>query len=562
MKNLLICIALAVVASVVLVGCWQKSDPRLACAEAVMESQPDSALRIVSAINPDEFSDARNRALFGLLSTQARVKCDIPIDDDSLIDASVGYFREHGPDSNLMKSLFYQGTVRCDNGDLVGSIVPAMVARDMAIESHSDYWHAKAAELIADVYGATYNYYEAISYNKEALIYYERAGKRLNHLYSICDLGLRLNSVRKFDDSKELLDSVERIALCELNDSALISYIRAYSFYGLFRGEKYDEARVAYEKLLEVCDSSHLSLPDVCAKAILDIREGDFLIAETLLSEYTNRSSLLSELDRLAFYGFLRAYYEAEGNMRKVVEYSDSLSSVQDSAAAKALWNSVSARYSGYVSEQNKYNLIRLKDLKIRIVSVACIAILLTIVVILLVLRYKNKQIDRRVADILLLNREVDQQRQMYQSVSQLLEKAESDKDELHKVVGRLYRDSLSTIDKFCDRYSEDNSSEKGKLLFIKAVQKEIEKMRNPDNIRQIEASVNLYLGGVLARLKEECPFLRQEDVTLLALIYSGLSPRSISFMLGFKLKTFYTKKSRLKNRILASNPHLVDLLY
>ena len=121
-----------------------------------MESSPDSALLILDSIDSGSLNRSSDRALYALLSTQARIKTYEPLTDDSLISGAVSYFTDHGPDSNLMKALFYQAEIRKNDLQYAKAIIPAMRSRELAIKIRNPYWHAKASELISDIYNATY----------------------------------------------------------------------------------------------------------------------------------------------------------------------------------------------------------------------------------------------------------------------------------------------------------------------------------------------------------------------------------------------------------------------
>ena len=77
-------ILLAVVAVMIAVACGESrhiSDTHKQ-AEAVMQEHPDSALTLLQAINPDELTTDRGRAMHALLLSQAYDKNYIALTDD------------------------------------------------------------------------------------------------------------------------------------------------------------------------------------------------------------------------------------------------------------------------------------------------------------------------------------------------------------------------------------------------------------------------------------------------------------------------------------------------
>ena len=61
-------------------------------------------------------------------------------------------------------------------------------------------------------------------------------------------------------------------------------------------------------------------------------------------------------------------------------------------------------------------------------------------------------------------------------------------------------------------------------------------------------------MDGIVSSLRNQCPFLKQEDVNFLALLYAGFSVRAVCMFTGIKYHHFYVKKSRLIKRIEASD--------
>ncbi len=57
-------------------------------------------------------------------------------------------------------------------------------------------------------------------------------------------------------------------------------------------------------------------------------------------------------------------------------------------------------------------------------------------------------------------------------------------------------------------------------------------------------------MNNIIKKLREQCSFLKEEDIVFITLIYAGLSPRAVCFFTDIKLKNFYTKKRRLVERI------------
>lgn len=105
MKYLLPYIVLIVLST--LVACGSSDvDMALDRTEALMEECPDSALAIVSAIDPREIGGRQRRARYAVLLTQARYKNFDDETDDSLIATAMRYYRHHDNPSMLVRAAF------------------------------------------------------------------------------------------------------------------------------------------------------------------------------------------------------------------------------------------------------------------------------------------------------------------------------------------------------------------------------------------------------------------------------------------------------------------------
>ena len=114
MKRLpvIICIFVAFVAGVTGCDSMRRYDARLAAADSLMRSAPDSALAIVQVLTADSLASEGDRAYHDLLLTQARYRCYITATSDSDINRALAYYRAHsGEREKLTRALIYKGAV-------------------------------------------------------------------------------------------------------------------------------------------------------------------------------------------------------------------------------------------------------------------------------------------------------------------------------------------------------------------------------------------------------------------------------------------------------------------
>lgn len=125
---------------------------------------------------------------------------------------------------------------------------------------------------------------------------------------------------------------------------------------------------------------------------------------------------------------------------------------------------------------------------------------------------------------------------------------------DLEEKVNQLYGSRLNTLNMLCNEYFEKNDSEKVRLSLYNEVEKHILSLRDRESVTSLEAIVNRYVDNILVRVREQLPELSANDLSFLTYLYAGFSPRAVCIFTDIKIKNFYNRRSRLKDRILNSD--------
>ncbi|MBD5287015.1 MAG: hypothetical protein HDS27_05750 [Bacteroides sp.] len=207
-------------------GCSGGERVLLERANAVMEEHPDSAMKILQEIDRGNLN-GRDLPYFALLMTQAQVKTDVPLDSDSLLSIAFARYAGDPHGDKGIRASFYMGEVFFNQAKPPEAMRLYLSAYEDAKRLANDYWRAKAAERIADIFFNAYNYPEAIRYRGEAIEYYGKAGRLTNQRYATADLATDCLNGSMYDRALSLLDSVYAVAEKENpDDRRLLEYIR------------------------------------------------------------------------------------------------------------------------------------------------------------------------------------------------------------------------------------------------------------------------------------------------------------------------------------------------
>jgi len=94
--------------SIVITNC-SNPQSQLQKAESLIEIKPDSALHILRNLSPKTCTSDENKALYGLLMTEALDRLKLPLLPDSVIDFSINYFQKHPDLVRLANCYLYKG---------------------------------------------------------------------------------------------------------------------------------------------------------------------------------------------------------------------------------------------------------------------------------------------------------------------------------------------------------------------------------------------------------------------------------------------------------------------
>ena len=567
MKHLSLIMSMLAAFALALSGCTESETARsLNRAEAVMEEHPDSALAILGAIPSADVNSSADRALHALLLTQAQIKNGHIVDNDSLINIAVRHYSDSDDSPRLMKSLFYKAQVEYNRGDMAAAIVPAIRARELATEFNDSYWRAKAAELMADIYSVTHYKSEAVKYTEEAAEHYKKAGKARNHLFALCDLAV-VRSNDGVDDNKNiaLLDSVRRIAINEPADTTLIVYTDRTLFGMYVDSGRNDEAHRILEEMLSL--KSHY-FPDseqysyMSRLATNDGNDEEALqIIKTANDEATNTSQ------KVHVYVFYRDYHKSKGMSREAEAYTDSILTLQNTEVAAVLKQSVvSAQRDFFTARAEK----EADKARLSAMTASALGILLAAVCIGFLLYYREKmrrkkaEIETMMLEAQSLSAQLDEKDESLQSAINELNKTRndlkelsitvSDKDSLLKtqtlLTNSILEKRFQTLNALSKDYLTLTNQSSPRTGIVSDFKKELDIMANPESQAELERIVNNKHQGIITRLRNQLPKIKDQDIFFLTLIAAGVSRNAICLITKNKQANYYNKCSRLRRKI------------
>ena len=106
---------------------WRQMD----AAEGLMESHPDSALRILDSIDPGSLGGQEEKARYALLKSMALDKNYIDTTDFKVLQPAIDYYPEHGTPDERLRTYYYQGRIYTNIADYESAMQLFMKAIDL-----------------------------------------------------------------------------------------------------------------------------------------------------------------------------------------------------------------------------------------------------------------------------------------------------------------------------------------------------------------------------------------------------------------------------------------------
>lgn len=133
----------------------------------------------------------------------------------------------------------------------------------------------------------------------------------------------------------------------------------------------------------------------------------------------------------------------------------------------------------------------------------------------------------------------------------------ESETAEIKERTKGLMRSGFDVYNSLCNDYFEKSDSELTRATLVGDMERIIMRYKSGNGREDLKALVNLNMNGIIDCLMEEIPTLTESDIHFLVYLYAGFSPKAVCLMTDSKLKNFYNRRTRLREKILGGEaPH------
>ena len=522
------------------------SSRQLDAAESVIQTRPDSALRILTQVDTTLLTKPREQARFSLLYSMALDKNYIDTTDLRVIAPAVAYYGRKGNAREKMLAWYYQGRIQFNakvDADAMNSMLHAL---SESRRCDAGRYTGLIYTIMADLCGRSFCWNEEKSYLELAQGVFTELGDSITALniagrlaYNLFNNDMVLESIHQMDSLEPLYKPFP----------ALYAPLLSARAYALASPEIKDYDSALNDFTSSIALGASLS-PKLMAMYGLVLERCGYPEAsqEILrrLSEQSEEGKVFSDYRQIEIMMEAGSYEDAYKALRQTSVY-------QNEEVNRLLSQSLFRTQRDFYSLQQQ----QLRTQKERqlflfltlLLSLLFVGAIVGVLVTIAFKRHREKEAEMdRLADSLRLalgNEQEKSSRQMQEN------------SQLQEQFSGLYAAQIQMLESTYREYEKARRTGAGqKELYDKLLGIIHDIKGNDTNQHLFENLIDQNNGNVMAKLREECPGLPKNDRMLYAYTVSGFDKTTICMLLGnISPDALNMRRSRLRKNLKTLNP-------
>ncbi len=536
-----------------LAGCAGDSliDRQLALAELLMDEKPNSVLAMLEAMDINDLETDRQKAIYVANLYQAKYKNYIFESDDSLISIATDYFSPEEDPRYYMFAHIQKAHAYFWAAEYPKVVDAALKALEVAPIVNDDILSAKSYDVIADAYYEAINMDVSIKYREKALAHYRKTDRVLNQMFAYVEIARSYANWKDYEKAVSLLDSVPEL-FPECDSLTMAFYYSSYH-RPLLHLKQYDRALEFFHKTEDYLGGKYHPMINYATIAEIFAEKGDADSVEYYLKKFEQNSS---DYNKSGEYHYSKAQlYKLKKNYVAAAEELELRVELYDEIFWEYLNQNVAFTDRNF--HHHKLELEKLKTEK----QDNTIAFLLTFLLLLVVaftiyyiysVKRKRLMMERQMFEAQELKSRLLDSQNKIANLSDALRSKENSLLRQDELIERLFSEHFAVLDNLsCEYFSKrDSDSAQVRQTIIKDFEREIAKIKHPDQIRKIEAIVNDCRDNIITRLRAQFPKFKEADITYLTLVLANFSPKAVCLLCDITIGNYYNKWTRLRARI------------
>lgn len=517
---------------------FDQTNKLLDLSEQLMAQHPDSALIILSSVRAKDLAFESQRARHALLFSMALDKNYIDVTNDSTISIAHKYYSRCGTARYRMLSEYYMGVIQQNKGNLSQAAINFDKTLSLANKLGDCHNSGLACEHLSSIHSQSFNHVLALQYAEQAANFFDNCGETISADYARVSIANQLSREQQYDKA---LDIVENI-LANSNYFPLIksaNWIKAEClYYGI---KDYPGALKCFEQIPIVKHRSD-SVTYFGLKALMCESAGQRQNADYYLSLVKDLP--VTALDSLTLMDKEVNIFKLRGDYKNAFDCLRQASLIQNKQITELLGQSVTRAMEeyyrqSYVTEKEQSRLVKI---------ISSLVILLSLIAIAFLIFAIRKSKQARIQDM------AD-----FEALNEDLKRLQKTNAQFKKISTAILQDRIQLMQNLSESYFSWTDEELRKRKKEKGIESREELISlfkqqlgalrsDPALLESIEQVVNMSNDNIMSQLRSICDKkMKESDYVLLALLFSGLSSKSISFLLRQSEASIRTRKSRYR---------------
>jgi len=121
-------------------------------------------------------------------------------------------------------------------------------------------------------------------------------------------------------------------------------------------------------------------------------------------------------------------------------------------------------------------------------------------------------------------------------------------------IINELFEGRFSILNDIGIAIADLSDSTADQKLLYKEVKEIISRFENPKTLTELEEIINRYKNNLMQKFRDDFPSLSNDEYQQACYHYAGFSPKFISLLMHQKYPTIYKRRTRIKEKIMASD--------
>jgi len=515
----------------------------LKTADLLMESAPDSALRIMKRIHPNKLYTPSSKAWYALLMSQALDRNDIKLETDSIIKTATDYYTAKDPE-RAAYAWYYLARIDGNRGNANEQANNLLKAQTFALNTINYKLQGLIYSEKAKMYESQKQFDSMIQYSRLSLHSFQLSNSTQNSIISLINLGHGYLYSSRPDSAFRYYTSAEKMALT-IHDTLMLSTVYRCLGSVYFLQNQFPKALNYYKRTplthIKVYDANKWYL---MAKTYIEMEKLDS--ARSLLKKIDNPQEFASDYSRLWL-----SIYEKEGNLKEALRTAIKITDIKDSLNDRRLSVSFAGldkkyKYQGLQIE-NQNLIIKNKQRGIFLLFILFVLSVFVVAALFWRLNIKKKQFD-------IQNELLEKEKAFVEIEKENVEKEKENSTLLEKQL-KLQAILLLNI----EQHRKNVIKRPG---IWKNESKEMQPTQNNTFHEELIACMDLEFTDISHRLLKYYPSLSKRDILICCLLLAGFDTGMIATILDVKLESINKYRYRLRLKFqLQNSDNLVDYL-